>query len=266
MALTYNDMKAGYGNMWRSMTVKGGQDSIDANSFARKIIAGEQRYRAVEAQVGVPWFFIGALHMRESGCDFNGVLHNGEHIIGTGKKTSLVPAGRGPFNSWEESAIDALMMKDLDKIEEWPIERMGFESERYNGFGYVNKGVNSPYVWAGSNHEQKGKYVADGKFDPNAEDRQIGTMTVLRELANLRPDIKQAIMPEAVPTPVPEPVKEIEVAHVIASIAVFCDTLAKSYPGANVNDAVDAFLAKLAEHSTMPKLRRKGSPMKPPEV
>ena len=259
MALTFEDMRNGYGNMWRSLVIKGGQDAADAASFAQKIIAGEKRYRSVQTQTGVPWFFIGALHMRESACSFTGVLHNGERIIGTGKKTSLVPAGRGPFSSWEESAVDALRLKDLHEIDEWSIERMGFEAERFNGFGYVNKGVNSPYVWAGSNHEQKGKYVADGVFDPNADDKQMGTMTVLRQLSKVRDDIAEAIAPEAPPVPVPVPVPdEIEASAVLASVAVFFDALAKSYPHPNVGEAVDQFLANLAASSTKaPNLRRK---------
>jgi lysozyme family protein len=190
MAWTYENTKAGYGNMWRSIKVT---RNADADKFAARIIANEARYRKTEAKTGVPWFFIGALHMRESSCNFSGVLHNGENIIGTGKKTKLVPAGRGPFASWEEAAEDALKLKGLHKINGWPIERMGFEAERYNGFGYTSRGINSPYLWAGSNHQQPGKYVADGKFDPKAVDKQLGVMTVIKRICEMRPDVAAQI-------------------------------------------------------------------------
>lgn len=111
MPWTFEATEAGYANMWRSSTLKDGADAAQAETFSDKIIAAEQRYRAVQAATGVPWYFIGALHMRESGCNFAGVLHNGDRIIGTGGLTTRVPAGRGPFATWEASAVDALKLK-----------------------------------------------------------------------------------------------------------------------------------------------------------
>jgi len=201
MSWTFEATKAGYGNLWRTIKVKAGQDDANATKWARKIIENEARYRDVTAQTGAPWFFIGALHMRESGCDFNGILHNGEHIIGKGTLTKLVPKGRGPFNSWKSAAVDALRLKNFHKINEWSIERMLFESERFNGFGYVNKGINSPYVWASSNHEQSGKYVADGVFDRNANDSQMGVATVIKRICEIRPDVASIVNSGYVPPP-----------------------------------------------------------------
>ncbi len=103
--------------MWSTATLKGGTDAANAETFANKIIAAEARYKAVQASTGVPWYFIGALHMRESSCDFRGVLHNGDRIIGTGGLTVRVPAGRGPFSTWEESAVDALKLKDMHRVQ-----------------------------------------------------------------------------------------------------------------------------------------------------
>lgn len=48
--------------------------------------------------------------------------------------------------------------------------------------GYANKGLPSPYVWAGTSNYEKGKYVADGKFDPNYVDQQLGVAVMLRTL------------------------------------------------------------------------------------
>lgn len=186
---SFEQTKRGYANLWAKIEIKPGADAVNADRFAKKIIANLDRYRAVERATGVPGFFIGGLHMRESGCSFDGVLHNGERIIGTGRKTRLVPAGRGPFASWEAAAIDALQLKGLHKITDWTVARMGYEAERFNGLGYVGKGVNSAYVWAGSNLEQSGKYVADHVWDKGFDDPQIGVMTVLKRLAELRSDI-----------------------------------------------------------------------------
>lgn len=186
---TFNDTAAGYRNLWKSMRVT---RVAECDAAARRILAGRNRYLSVEASTGVPWFFIGILHMRESGNNFAGVLHNGEHILGTGRKTRLVPAGRGPFTNWEEAAIDALRLKGLHMIKEWPVERIGFECERFNGWGYLGR-VNSPYVWAGSNHYTHGKYVADHVFDPNHVDRQLGTMPVLAALCKMDAEVNRRV-------------------------------------------------------------------------
>ena len=41
--------------------------------------------------------------------------------------------------------------------------RILYRWEAYNGFGSRRQGINTPYLWAFSNHYTKGKYVADGK-------------------------------------------------------------------------------------------------------
>jgi lysozyme family protein len=195
---TFDESRAGYGNLWRSATLKGGSDLSNANSFANKIIAAEEKYKAVHAQIGVPWFFIGALHMRESSCNFSTHLHNGDTL---NARTTHVPAGRptdgSPPFTWEESAIDALKLKSLHRVPSWPVERMLYHAEEFNGWGYAYKRVNSPYVWAGTNHEQSGKYIADHVWDANANDSQLGVAAVLIRLAEMRPDIKAALASQA---------------------------------------------------------------------
>jgi hypothetical protein len=119
--------------------------------------------------------------MRESSCNFAGVLHNGEHIIGTGRKTTLVPKGRGPFSSWSEAAIDAIKLHGLHKIADWPIERLLYEAERFNGWGYLRRGP-SPYVWAGTNWYKAGKYIADGVYSATHVDSQLGVAIIWKQL------------------------------------------------------------------------------------
>lgn len=203
---TYAGTKDGYRNLWGQMTVHAAIKP-SADKVAKAIQADRSRYEVVEARTGVPWFWIAAVHDRESGRNFKGVLHNGEAIIGTGRVTTLVPKGRGPFATWEEAAVDALKHMGLDKIDDWPLERCLYEWERYNGWGYFGK-INSPYVWAGSNLYTKGKYVADGKYDPNHVDRQLGTATVLKQLIEVEPAVAEALdmslpLPPSAPPPAP---------------------------------------------------------------
>jgi lysozyme family protein len=185
----YASLEAEYTSKWGNMVITPARVST-IDTMARKIIAGKQRYKAVQSDTGVPWAFIGVLHSRESSCDFAGVLHNGEKIIGNGKKTKLVPAGRGPFSTWEQAAIDALEIKGYKRgSPEWSIPRCLYEGERFNGFGYRNRGVPSAYLWSFSNQYSKGKYIADGVWSSTAVDQQMGIAPLMSRLLALDVDV-----------------------------------------------------------------------------
>ncbi len=53
-------------------------------------------------------------------------------------------------------------------------------AEHYNGLGYRNKGLASPYVWSGTTTYKGGKYVADGQFSASAFDKQLGVAVMLK--------------------------------------------------------------------------------------
>lgn len=171
-----------YTELLSTMTVKSSGWSSAFNKIASNIAQYEARYREIsEATNGVPWYFIGVIHNLEGGLNFTRHLHNGDTLK---KRTVRVPANRpakgyGPFTFFE-SAVDALKMKGLHEITDWSVERMCYELERYNGFGYRQyRKINSPYLWSGTNHYAKGKYVADGKWDGNAVSKQAGAVPVL---------------------------------------------------------------------------------------
>lgn len=165
--------------------------STEINAQAAKIIANKARYEAVSKKTGVPWDVIGVIHYRESSGSFAGVLHNGQKIIGTGKKTTLVPKGRGPFSTWEDAAIDALSKCHpyLAKNTDWSLGTTLDKLEAYNGLGYRNKGRPSPYLWAGTDQYVKGKYVADGKYDPNHVDKQLGCAAILMKIRDTKTSV-----------------------------------------------------------------------------
>lgn len=202
-APSFSSTRAGYRNLWDKLVVNA-NDVSRTRKRAESILADRWRYQIVEEATGVPWFVIAVIHYRESTNDFAGVLHNGQKIIGTGRKTTLVPKGRGPFSAWEEAAIDALRFTGLDEIGEWPVERIGYELEGYNGWGYFGR-INSPYLWAGSNLYTKGKYVRDGVFDRSHVDKQLGTMTLLKQLVAMDKEIAARIEGEAPPPEPPPP-------------------------------------------------------------
>ena len=181
MAWDYESTKAGYEAMWSSAEILESAH-YDLDMIADVIIKNEEQYRWVEEETGVPWFWIGAIHSRESSCDFTTHLHNGDPLTA---RTTHVPAGRptegDPPFTWEESAMDALAYQDLIGIEPWDCAQMHLQAEIYNGLGYVSHETNSPYLWAGSTHQEPGKFVADGVWDESAWDSQMGDVGHLEE-------------------------------------------------------------------------------------
>lgn len=131
--------------------------------------------------LGIPWYFVGILHGMESGFDFATHLHNGDPLTArTVQKPPGRPVSGTPPFSWQESARDALLLKKLDAVSEWSVPQMLFQFEHYNGRGYRSMGKTSPYLWSFSNLFTKGKYVADNKYDPDAESRQCGAGVILK--------------------------------------------------------------------------------------
>ena len=148
-----------------------------------RINKNKDKYVEVEHITKVPWYVIAAVHYRESSLNFRTHLHNGDPLTA---RTKHVPAGRPikgqpPF-LWVESAIDAIKLKSWHTCTDWSIENTLNLVERYNGLGYKNKGLPSPYLWAWSNNYQKGKYVADGRFDPEFVDKQCGAAVIIKML------------------------------------------------------------------------------------
>ncbi len=143
------------------------------------------RYRKVEEMKpgGMPALVVFCLHGRESTWDFRCHLHEGSSLS---RPTRYVPKGRppgkGPFK-WEESAFDALYVIKHEEAVNWgDIPRALYAIEMYNGTGYLryHPETASPYLWSGTSVYSRGKYVADGKWDRMAVDRQIGCAAILK--------------------------------------------------------------------------------------
>jgi lysozyme family protein len=199
--------QAGYHTLWNRARIRP-ERTNDAKVRAQVAFKNKPKYVEIEQKTGVPWPMTAAIHERESSMNFNGVLHNGEHIIGTGQKTRLVPRGRGPFTSWPQAANDALTMPphSLNKVKVWSVERILYECERYNGWGYLGR-INSPYVWSWTTEQQPGKYIADGVWSSSAWDTQNGCAAMLKALADIDPDAK-AKLERREATPPSEVVKQ----------------------------------------------------------
>ncbi|ATJ83526.1 hypothetical protein ACFPTY_10945 [Halomonas beimenensis] len=162
--------------------------SRSVEQAADRLLEHRERYRQVGERQGVPWVFVGLVHQMESGGDFGCHLHNGDPLTA---RTVHVPAGRprrgSPPFTWEDSAVDALAMKRLNRHPDWSLAGLLYQLERYNGWGYrrFHPEVLSPYLWSFSTHYDRGKYVADGRWSDTAVSRQAGAAVILRRLAEL---------------------------------------------------------------------------------
>ncbi len=143
-----------------------------------------ERYAAAGKRGGVPWYFIAAVHGLEASFNFRAHFHNGDFPLG--RRTRQVPSGRPlvwlPPSDWESSTIDALRLMGFSGQQDWSLPRTLYRLEAFNGFGYRRLGRITPYLWSFSNHFDRGKFVADGHFDPRARSQQCGAAMMLKLL------------------------------------------------------------------------------------
>jgi lysozyme family protein len=160
------------------------------SSVAKHLVApdAKARYLFASAKTGVPWWFIAVIHERECSQDWTGSLAQGDPW----NRTSVhVPAGRGPFRSWEEAAVDAVLncAPYAARNKDWSIGGTLTKLEEYNGLGYASRGKPSPYIWSGTDQYISGKYVRDGVYDPDAVDSQLGCAGLLMAMMAVDPSI-----------------------------------------------------------------------------
>lgn len=165
-------------------------------------------YNRIASRTGVPWSVIAVIHEREANQHWGANIANGDPW---NKITEHVPAGRGPFNSFEDAAYDALVNCPpfAAQWRDWSIGGMLTLLEQYNGLGYARRGLPSPYIWAGTDQYEKGKYIADGSFKADYVDKQLGCVALLDAMAVIISDsptaAPEAVAPPEAPSPQPAP-------------------------------------------------------------
>jgi lysozyme family protein len=179
-----DQVRAAYQQLFAGCVVRP-EHLAEINRNVTNICMNKSRYEAVTKKLGIPWYFIGVVHCMEASLNFNTHLHNGDPLS---QRTVHVPANRPPNGNppftWEESAIDALSMRHLDKVTDWTLPSLLYHLEGYNGYGYraQDPPINSPYLWSYSQSYNSGKFVADGRYDPDAVSKQCGAAVILRQM------------------------------------------------------------------------------------
>ena len=183
---------------------------VTARQVAQRLCAPNARkvYEHLSALTGVPWWVIAVIHEREASQSWKANIANGQSW---GRVTTIVPKGRGPFKSFNEAAVDALVncAPHAARWKDWTAGGALTLLELYNGEGYeLYHHMGSPYLWAGSNQYVRGKYVGDGEFDPSAVDHQLGCAIMLRAMQEIDASIL-AGHPVDVPMPPERPEVEL---------------------------------------------------------
>lgn len=152
-----------------------------------QITKGQDQYKSVAATVGMPWYVPACIHSLEASLNFHTYLQNGDQLFNSDGKavpTVHVPRGIGPFSpqTWVNAAIHALGGVGAHKGAPQTVGYWLMWMESYNGFGYRNHGVPSPYLWGFTDQYEKGHYVADGVWDANAVSKEPGAAALMKAL------------------------------------------------------------------------------------
>lgn len=178
----FADLQARYDLLFAACVVKP-ERAKQVDALLGQLRANRARYEAVANTTGAPWWFIGIVHGLEGSFNFHTHLHNGDPL---NARTVHEPKGRpaqwNPPLDWESSAADAIAFESLAHVADWSLTRALYRFEGFNGYGYYKVGVNSPYLWSFSSLYERGKFVADHKFDAGAVSAQCGAAVLLKAL------------------------------------------------------------------------------------
>lgn len=194
---SFEQYKAEYAENWAKLQMRPDR-AKSISAAAARLIAGKPRYLECQRRTGVPWWFFGLCHLRESSFKWDTYLGNGQPLS---RVTTIVPKGRGPFSTFEDGAVDAMDQMGFSRMKDWSLPRTAYRLEGFNGYGYHNPKVRgtaqplghpvpSPYIYGGSTVYVKGKYTRDHYFDPDFVDTQLGTLVVLKRVMEMDSSVR----------------------------------------------------------------------------
>jgi len=181
---------------WQAMHIHPNIE-VSAQASAKLLMTGQARFQNVAQLTHVPWGIIAVISSREYGFLNHALRWDCSLAQGDpwNRVSTHVPKGRGPFKSWEDAAYDALVncAPYAGKWKDWSIGGALTLLEEYNGLGYAMRGLPSPYIFAGTDQYNRGKFDSDGHFDPFTTDTQLGCAVILKEMYNLDGSIANGV-------------------------------------------------------------------------
>jgi lysozyme family protein len=190
-------LKPEYAQLLSIMTVRPEKKEI-VDHIAVKLLSLKTRWEPISAINGVPIVLMATSFEREAASNF---AKNPAQGWSWRTQSSIIPHN-GPFPTWQAAALEAYHLNGLDKVgrDNWTWELVCFYGEMFNGFGYRDfHARHTPYLWAMTNIQTRGKYIEDGKFDESHFDEQIGIIPVARRMVEIDPTV--ALPAVAIPTP-----------------------------------------------------------------
>lgn len=188
-----SSLKAIYRELYQVMEVDYGKTN-QLGHICDRIKKNKILYDEIEEITNVPWWFVGAIHYMECGLRCDRHFYNGNALT---SRTTDEPKDRPAFEpadgkcyTFVESAVSALEEKGFDDVKDESLEAWLWRAHLYNGFGAVpylgrdgkKSYLYTPYLWAGTSVYKQGKFVSDGKYDPEAISQQLGAAPIIREL------------------------------------------------------------------------------------
>lgn len=192
MIPSYSALAPGYDKLWAEL-IPDPARIADLDRVCDGLRAHRATYEQASTAVwGKPdfWWYVGITDQMEGGGGARTYLGNGQPLD---RVTTEVPAGRGPFPNFVAGAVDALRGIPAPTS----VSQAAYNWEGYNGWGYLNKPIEDPYLASYSNKYVKGKWVADHVYNPEAVSQQPGALTILKVLMPAGP----GATPSAPPAP-----------------------------------------------------------------
>ena len=206
----FQTLKPEYEQLLASMVVDAARMGV-IDATAKRLVDLMEVYEREHAATSVPAAFLAGLDEREDGADQSRAIGQGDRW---NRVSVNVPRGHGPFASKYDADLFYIHYDHLDDCSQpWSWPYACWKGEAWNGFGPRDyHGIHTGYLWAGTNHYRVGKYDADGHWNPDMVDQQLGLIPVLKRVVELRPDlafdsaIPFAASPELAPAaPAPSP-------------------------------------------------------------
>jgi lysozyme family protein len=133
-----------------------------------------------------PWEFVALVHRMEASSDEDKQIMNGglwkDQSVGSIKVTSFIQSATLNIKEFfrKYRTNPKVVLASPESILYW--------CEAWNGWGYRNKGLHSPYIIGGIEsplYDMEGKYTKDGEFDSSAKTKQVGCAILLKHLSIL---------------------------------------------------------------------------------
>src|SRR5262249_10606832 len=98
--VSFEALKDSYDRSWANLKIRPAR-ADEVGKEANRLLKGKNTYQQIETKTGVPWWFVGLCHYRESHFNFKTYLGNGQALD---QITTIVPKGRvhslATMHSW----------------------------------------------------------------------------------------------------------------------------------------------------------------------